>query len=116
MIVNRSGSKIFGAYLSKAEQKALNIETRKSYAKSQEQYCMDFDGALLYYMHTKYGHGKKWLRDFWDGFNKLHTEIVQNYMVGNDEAAWVCREELKKIGVDVKAWYEEDLKKESNEK
>lgn len=112
MIVNRSGSKIFGAHLSKAERQALNIEVKKAIVENEEKYRADLDAAILYFLHTEYGFGVKRLRDFWDGFNKLHDDIVHDYMIDSDEAAWVCRDALKRIGVDVKAWYEEDLRKE----
>ena len=112
MIVNRSGSKIFGAHLSKAERTALDIEVRKAIAENQTVYHQDMDAAILYFLHTKYGFGEKRLRDFWNGFNELHGQILREYMVQENEAAWVCREALKKIGVDVKAWYEEDERKE----
>lgn len=108
MIVNRSGSKIFGAHLSKAERTALDIEVRKAIAENEKTYHMDMDAAILYFLHTKYGFGEKRLRDFWNGFNALHGQILRDYMVLNDEAAWVCRQKLKNIGVDVKAWWEED--------
>lgn len=112
MIVNRSGSKIFGAHMSKAEQKALDIEARKAVLQCEEQYRADLDAAILYFLHTKYGFGEKRLREFWDGFNALHEEMIQHYMVESADAAWVCRDKLKQIGVDVVKWYEEDERKE----
>lgn len=110
MIVNRSGSKIFGAHLTKTEQKALDIEAKKAVLQCEEQYRADLDAAILYFLHTKYGFGVKRLREFWDGFNALHEEMIQHYMVESADAAWVCRDKLKQIGVDVVKWYEEDLK------
>lgn len=115
MIVNRSGSKIFGAHLSKVERQALNIEVKKAIVENEELYRQDLDAAILYYLNTKYGFGVKRLRDFWDGFNKLHDEMIQHYMIDSEDAAWVCREALKNIGVDVKQWYEEDERKAKNE-
>lgn len=111
MIVNRSGSKIFGAHLTKVERQALDIEVRKAIAENEKIYHADLDAAILYYLHDKYGFGEKRLRDFWDGFNELHGRILRDYMVLNDEAAWVCRDKLKQIGVDVVKWYEEDERK-----
>ena len=42
MFVKRSGSKIFGAQLSKAEEKALDIEVRKAIAENGEKYYADW--------------------------------------------------------------------------
>lgn len=116
MIVNRSGSKIFGAHLTKVERQALNIEVKKAIVENEEQYRADLDAAILYFLHTKYGFGVKRLREFWDDFNALHEEMIQHYMIDSEDAAWVCREELKNIGVDVKQWYEEDKLKERDGK
>jgi hypothetical protein len=107
MIINRSGSKIFGAYLSKAEQKALDIETRKSIAENEMKYRTELDAAILYFLHEEYGFGEKRLRQFWNGFNKLHDELVERYLVEDYEAAWICQEKLKNIGIDIDEWERE---------
>lgn len=111
MIVNRSGSKIFGAHLSKAEQKALDIEVRKAIVEKGEEYYIDLDAALLYYLHDKYDFGIKRLRDFWDGFSKVRKEVTDHYMLeSNDDVNWVCKQKLKDIGVDVEQWLADDEK------
>lgn len=111
MIVKRSGSKIFGAHLTKNEHLALEIEAKKMIIENEDKYRADMDAAILYYLHTKYGFGVKRLRDFWNGFNKLHDDMIRNYL--EPDAAWVCRVKLRDIGVDVLKWYEEDMAKEN---
>ena len=113
MIVKRSGSKIFGAHLTKNEHRALEIETRKMIVQNEEQYRAELDAAILYYLHTEYGFGKQRLRAFWDGFNKLHEDVIKHYVIDPTDAAWVCKTKLKDIGVDVEVWYREDVAKEA---
>jgi hypothetical protein len=108
MQIKRSGSKIFGAHLTKNEHLALEIEVRKMIVENEDKYRAGMDAAILYYLHDKYGFGIKRLRDFWNGFNELHDEMVRHYLISPQDAAWVCKEKLKRIGVDVDKWYEED--------
>ena len=112
MFVKRSGSKIFGAQLSKAEEKALDIEVRKAIAENGEKYYADLDAALLYYLHIKYGFGLKRLREFWEGFSIVRKETTEHYLLeSNDDVNWLCKQRLKEIGVDVEQWLAEDEKK-----
>ena len=113
MIVNRSGSKIFGAHLSKAEQKALDIEMRKSAVKENMKYNTDFDASFLYCLHIKTHWGKKRLREFWEDFSKVRKELQEWYMLDDtyDDVNWVCRQKLKDIGVDVEQWLAEEEEK-----
>ncbi len=107
MMINRSGSKIFGMHMSKAEKQALDIEIRKSIIENEMRYRTELDAAILYFLHEEYGFGEKRLRQFWDGFNKLHDELVERYLVEDYEAAWVCKEKLKNIGIDIDEWERE---------
>lgn len=115
MRVNRSGSKIFGAHLTKTEQKALDIEARKSVIKQHKELHLDLDATILYALYENEGFTEKELREFWNGFNKLHDELIEYYMIDSVDAMWVCREKLKQIGIDVEKWAEEDERKAKNE-
>lgn len=108
MIVKRSGSKIFGMHMSKVEQQALDIEIRKSHVKEGKRYYNIYDAGMLYYCHTKYGHTAKWLREFWEGFNEFRKEMMEHYVLEEDDVGWVCMDKLKSIGVDVEKWNEEN--------
>ena len=77
MIIKRSGSKIFGMHMSKAEKQALDIEIRKSIAENEMRY------------------------------RKLHDQLAEHYLVEDYEAAWVCKEKLKNIGFDIDEWERE---------
>lgn len=110
MILKRSGSKIFGAHLTKNEHRALEIETRKMIVENERLYRLDMDAAYLYFLHIECGHGKKRLRRDWERFRALIDEVIAHYLVEDEEAPCVCRIKLRDIGVDVEEWYKEDEK------
>jgi hypothetical protein len=37
----------------------------------------------------------------------LHDELVERYLVEDYEAAWICQEKLKNIGIDIDEWERE---------
>jgi hypothetical protein len=104
MMVNRSGSKIFGLHLTKAERQAFDIEVRKAFIENEELYRLDLIAGYLYWLHTTKGYGKKRLWREFDGFNNMFNEVVQQYLVDPADSTWVCKTKLKSIGVDVEEW------------
>lgn len=67
---------------------------------------------VLYTLHVHLGFGKKRLRKFYDAFSAEHDRLIQYYQMPNDYT-WLCKEMLKRIGVDVEAWNRE--RREPNE-
>lgn len=67
---------------------------------------------VLYTLHVHLGFGKKRLREFYDAFSAEHDRLIQYYQMP-DDYTWLCKEMLKRIGVDVEAWNRE--RRESNE-
>lgn len=62
---------------------------------------------------TRYcNYGKKRLRKFYDAFSAEHDRLIQYYQMP-DDYTWLCKEMLKRIGVDVEAWNRE--RREPNE-
>lgn len=55
---------------------------------------------------------KKRLRKFYDAFSAEHDRLIQYYQMP-DDYTWLCKEMLKRIGVDVEAWNRE--RREPNE-
>ena len=67
---------------------------------------------VLYTLHVHLGFGKKRLRKFYDAFSAEHDRLIQYYQMP-DDYTWLCKEMLKRIGVDVEAWNHE--RREPNE-
>ena len=69
-IVIKSNGIITGAKLSKAEQKALDIEVRKAIAEMDDANTREFDAMVLWILHEQFGFGPKRLKKFHDSFVK----------------------------------------------
>lgn len=93
---------------SNAERKAMHKEIGRQIVLQSEKYATDFDAAVLYTLHLQYGFGKDRLRKFWEAFIKQREELSKYYEM-QDDYAFICKEKLKQIGVDVQAW-EDELK------
>ena len=106
MIVLKSGKQIFGAQLTAAEKKALDIEIVKALIEADKKYETDIDIVTLYVLHTHLGFGPKRLRDFYDAFSRENQKLRDRYEI-HDDSVWLCDMKLKEIGVDVAAWNSE---------
>lgn len=112
MRVKSYKGKVFGAELTAAEKKAMNIEINRQIAERDAQYAADIDAMVLYTLMAHYGWKKKRLRDFWDAFNAEHKALREFYELDNpSDNEWVAHRLLKEIGVDVQEWYKEEKAK-----
>ena len=103
MRVKKSGGRIFGADLTAAERRAMEIEINRQIAESDRQHANDIDAMVLYVLHTHLGFGKKRLRRFYEAFSVEHNKLIEHYEMP-DGGAWLADRKLKEIGVDVTAW------------
>ena len=112
MQIKKSGGKVFGAVLTAAEKKAMELEINRQIAEADKRYIDDIDAMVLYTLRVYLGFGPKRLRKFWDALSAEHDRLIQHYQMP-DDYTWLCKEMLKRIGVDVEAWNKE--RKEPNE-
>ena len=112
MRVKKAGGKVFGAVLTAAEKKAMEMEINRQIVEADRRYADDIDAMVLYTLHAHLGFGMKRLRKFHDAFSAEHDRRIQYYQMP-DDYTWLCKEMLKRIGVDVEAWNRE--RRESNE-
>ena len=66
MRIKKAGGKIFGAVLSAAEKKAMDMEINRQIVEADRRYADDIDAMVLYTLHVHLGFGKKRLRKFYD--------------------------------------------------
>lgn len=113
MTLKTHKGKVFGAKLTAAEKRAMNLEISRQILELDEQSTVDFDAMVLYTLMAYYGWKKKRLRKFWNAFVAEHKALREFYqMEGVGDNGWLAHHKLKEIGVDVRQWYKED---ESNE-
>lgn len=65
MRIKKAGGKIFGAVLSAAEKKAMDMEINRQIVEADRRYADDIDAMVLYTLHVHLGFGKKRLRKFY---------------------------------------------------
>ena len=99
---------VFGADLTAAELKAMNIEINRQLIERDKQYAADIDAMVLYTLMNRYGWKKKRLREFWEAFTAEHQALRDFYQMDDPgDNAWLAHRKLQEIGVDVQQWYEE---------
>ena len=108
MQVKKAGGKVFGANLTAAEKKALDIEMRRYFAEYDRKNIQEVDAIVLWVLHEKFGFGPARLRRFFDIFNSSVKELIDRYEMEKTEDAWLCTYKLKEIGVDIEKWYKEN--------
>lgn len=107
MHVKRSGRKIFGARMSAAEKKAMEMEIRKELAEYNRKNIMEIDAIVLWILHEKFefGHGR--LRKFYDEFIASVYEMTDRYEMEDEGNIWICTQKLKDYGIDLEQWHNE---------
>lgn len=109
MRVKSYKGKVFGAELTSAEKKAMNIEINRQLVERDKQYAADIDAMVLYTLMARYGWKKKRLKEFWKAFLAEHKALREFYQMdetGDNE--WLAHRKLNEIGVDVHQWYKEE--------
>lgn len=107
MWIKRSHGKIFGAQLTAAERRAMEIEISKQIAEMDRQNMNAVDAAVLWELHAQLGFGPKRLRRFYDGFKPTYESLLEHYEMGDSDGTWLHIKKLKDIGVDIEAWNRE---------
>lgn len=75
MRIKKAGGKVFGAVLTAAEKKAMDMEINRQIVEADRRYADDIDAMVLYTLHVHLGFGKKRLRKFYDAFSALSSII-----------------------------------------
>lgn len=90
MRIKKAGGKVFGAVLTAAERKAMDMEINRQIVEADRRYADDIDAMVLYTLHVHLGFGKKRLRKFYDAFSAEHDRLIQYYQMP-DDYTWLCK-------------------------
>ena len=113
MIPKKSGGKIIGAHMTRAEEKAMNMEIQRQYAKYNEDNSSEVDAIILWILHEEFGFGEKRLKEFHTAFFREIRALSERYEFGDedrDTRIFVCRKKLLEYGIDLAAWDKEGRK------
>lgn len=99
MRIKKAAGKVYGAAMTVAEKKAMNLEIQRQ--------LTEIDALILWVLHSEFGFGEKRLRRFYDRFNKAIAELLERYVMEENDKVWLCTYLLKQYGIDLEKWREE---------
>lgn len=109
MIPKKSRGRVFGASLTAAEQKAMDIEIKRQLAEYDKKNSMEIDALILWLLHKEFGFGKVRLRRVHDRFNEALDQLLKRYEMDDKDGPWLCSFKLKEeLGIDLEEWGRED--------
>ena len=104
MQVKKSNGKIFGADLSAAEKKALNMEIGRQLADYSQKYELEIEAMVLLMLRTEFGFGEERLKRAHKALSEGIDNLVERYQMEDGDAAWLCTYKLKEQGFDISKW------------
>lgn len=107
MHIKKVGGKVFGASLSAAEKKAMDLEIQRELAEYDRKHLAEMDALILWVLHERFGFGAKRLRRYYDSFWAATGGLLKRYEMDTGDDVWLCTQMLKRIGVDIEAWHKE---------
>ena len=107
MEILKSGKHIFGARLSAAERKALDLEIQKSLAEFNRKHELEIEALVIRQIKHRLDIDDVQLREFFDSFADDLLELNRHYELGEEDQAWLCIEMLKREGIDLEQWHRE---------
>ena len=105
MRIKRSGKTIFGADLTAAEKKAMNIEIAKQLAEFTRKYQVEIESIFIDELNEQYGFGEKRLKRAFNDFGNDLDELVARYELGEEDKLWLVQQRLKAKGFDIEQWH-----------
>lgn len=106
MTVLKAGGTIFGAKLTSAERKALNIEIDKAMAETDRKNVDEIDAMILWQLHQQLGWGYVRLKKFYDAFNAEYQALLDRYEMHEEgDGLFLVAHKLKEeCGIDISEW------------
>ena len=101
MRVKKSGKYIYGADLSAAEKKAMDIEIRRQLSEYTKKHEQELAAVVLWELHVQLGFGNDRLKKFYDNFIPALDDLIKRYEMENGDEAWLCTQKLKDYGFDI---------------
>ena len=115
MIVKKSGKTVYGAELTAAEKKALDMEARRALAEHTRKHELEIEAIVIRQLRRLTGWGETRLKRFYDEFAPAMMALCERYEMDQVDAPWLCTMELKKEGFDIEAWHKEQYPNERYE-
>lgn len=104
MRVKKYKGSVFGADLTAAEKKAMNMEIQRQLVEYERKHTIELEAIILWVLHEQLGFGEKRLRRFHDGFTPEVEALLKRYEMDDSDDAWLCTRKLKDMGIDIETW------------
>ena len=101
MRVKKSRGRIFGAEMTSAEKKAMDMEIRRQLDEYNKKNEDEIDAVILWHLHEEFGFGKKRLMRFYETFSKRMKDLSDYYVFEMDRMPWLYSQKLKEYGIDI---------------
>ena len=107
MRVKKAGGKVYGAAMTAAEKKAMNMEIQRQLAEYDMKHMNELDAMVLWHLHEEFGFGLKRLKRFYDTFKPQVDALLERYVMDDSDMVWLCTYKLKQYGIDIEKWNKE---------
>lgn len=107
MRVKKAGGKVYGAAMTAAEKKAMNMEIQRQLAEYDRKHMNELDAMVLWHLHEEFGFGLKRLKRFYDTFKPQMDALLERYVMDDSDMVWLCTYKLKQYGIDIEKWNKE---------
>lgn len=104
MQIKKSGGKVFGANLTAAERKAMNMEISRQLAEYSSKYELEIESMVLLMLREEFSFGEDRLKRAHKALTDGIDELVKRYQMEDEDAAWLCTYKLKEQGFDISKW------------
>lgn len=104
MQVKKSNGRVFGAALTSAEKKALDMEIRRQFAEYSKKYELEIESMVLLALREDFGFGEERLKRTHKALSEGIDSLVKRYQMEDSDAAWLCTYKLKEQGFDISDW------------
>lgn len=106
MQIKKSGKHIYGAELTAAEKKAMNMEIARQLGEFTRKYHVEIECIFLRELR-QYGFGEKRLKRAFDDFGNDLDDLIARYELGEEDKLWLATQQMKAEGFDVEQWHRE---------
>ena len=107
MMVKKYKGKVYGAELTSAEKKAMEIEVANQLAEFLRKNDMEISSMILWILHEQFKFGPKRLKQFYDNFSPALKDLADRYEMDEEDQYWLCMHQLKEYGIDIEEWAKE---------
>ena len=115
MYVLKSGGQIFGARLTSAEKKALDMEARRSLAEYTRKHELEIEATVLWQIKRLTDWDEGLLKAFYQDFDDELMRLINHYEMDSEDAQWLCTKKLLDEGIDIEKWHREKYPNEKYE-